>query len=181
MRSFINANFITFMNTFKQVRPSSYNLLHNKHRTIYLPPGEKTYDGFRHCGEMSVIVGNYLLDNGYDVQLMYKYERVDEFSFEDHNFIKISDIIIDPTYKQFFRNINDTSNDQFNDSNKVGYHYMNYLYEELDPIFVGTHNELCQLISKLNGAYYDQYKIKNHNANMWDNAKEYKLKSMSVF
>ena len=76
---------------------------HNYFRLKTLPKGETTYCGEFKCGVTCFILGNLLKQDGLDVK-MYLYQEGYGKYKEDHVFLKYNNLIIDPTYRQFFTN-----------------------------------------------------------------------------
>ena len=112
---------------------SNDNTFHNYYRLKKLPKGPITYNGEYNCGITCFILGNIL--KKYIPIEMYKFETGYGKYIEDHVFLKSGDIIIDPTYRQFFTD---------NRRNSFSF-YNNYLYEDLPPFFVGTRDDLNEL------------------------------------
>ena len=104
---------------------------HNYFRLKTFPKSKFTYCGEFKCGVTCFILGNLLKQDGFDVK-MYLYEEGYGKYKEDHVFLKYNNLIIDPTYRQFFTN---------NINNGIS-NYNNYIYNILPPFFIGTQNEL---------------------------------------
>ena len=60
--------------------------------------------------------------------------------YEDHCYLQINDIIIDPTIRQFLNDYRDNGNNI----------YLRYIYEKQPPIFVGTKDDLINYLNLLN-------------------------------
>ena len=73
-----------------------------------------------------------------DVKMYLYQEGYGRFK-EDHVFLKYNNIIIDPTYRQFFT---DNSNNGISK-------YNNYLYNTLPPYFIGTLQDLNDMYNIL--------------------------------
>ena len=124
------------------------NIFHNSFRMKYIMKGKSTYYGKNNCGITTFILGN-ILKKYIPIELhLYKYGYGKYI--EDHVFIKSDDLIIDPTYRQFF-----------NDNRNYGMsNYNNYLYNHLPPFFVGTQNDLYKLFLVLKNKNKEEF---NHN------------------
>ena len=83
----------------------------------------------------------------------------------DHVFLKTNDIIIDPTYRQFFND----------DRNSAISNYNTYLYNSLPPFFVGDKKNLDLLIEDLkfrNSLEFSTNIISDKVSNNWNEDKE---------
>ena len=100
---------------------------------------------------------------------MYLYEFGYGKYKEDHVFLKYKDIIIDPTYRQFYT-----------DDRKNGLSsYNKYLYEDLEPFFVGSYDELENIFHKLkikNKKEFDYTILDDDILNKWKNTYDITLK-----
>jgi hypothetical protein len=136
---------------------------HNLYRLKHKEKGPETYTGKFQCGVSCFILGNIL--KKYIPIKMYLYEFGYGKYKEDHVFLKSNDLIIDPTYKQFFV-----------DNRKEGISaYNNYLYEKLPPFFVGTYEDLQNILTILKNKNSDEFMyniLENHY--ILDNWKETK-------
>ena len=116
--------------------PKSFKKLSNKISKISYP-NPKLYDsiqvkkhgyskqswlGHKCCGESCYIIQKELIKYGYNAKVYLNYRK-----YEDHCFIMIDNIIIDPTLKQFL-----------DDHRMKEYcEYRTYLFN-LPPFFIGT-------------------------------------------
>lgn len=134
-------------------------LFHNHHRLKKIPKSYKTYDGNFNCGITCFILGNILKK---DMPIkMYLYETGYGKYKEDHVFLKYNNIIIDPTYRQFFI-----------DNRKDGISsYNNYLYNDL-PFFVGSQDDLQKMYITLKKKNNKEFKICYLDEDILDNWKE---------
>ena len=107
---------------------------HNSLRLKYIPKGQGTYCGELCCGVTTFVLGN-LLKGKMPIKMFINKNGYRN----DHVFLKTGDIIIDPTYRQFFND----------DRNSAISKYNTYLYNNLPPFFVGTKNDLNLLIEDL--------------------------------
>ena len=114
------------------------NIFHNYYRLKHIPKGVKTYEGQLNCGVTCLVLGNILKKENIDIK-MYLYEFGYGKYKEDHVFLKHKDIIIDPTFRQFF------SNGQKDGASA----YHQYLFEKLPPFFVGTKKDLIDIFETL--------------------------------
>ena len=139
---------------------SNDNIFHNYYRLKKLPKSSFTYNGENNCGITSFILGNIL--KKYIPIEMYKFETGYGKYTENHVFLKSGDIIIDPTYRQFFT---DNRKDSFS-------RYNNYLYQDLLPFFVGTKEDLHELHSTLKKKNEDEFSYTIIDRTTLDNWKE---------
>ena len=117
---------------------------------------EQYFEGSYNCGLASYILGYYYKD--YNVKLIKSTIGYGKY-YEDHCYLQIDDIIIDPTIRQFL-------NDYRDDGKSM---YLRYIYDEQHPIFIGTKEELYDYLEHLN------YINKNTFGNSILNTKELKL------
>jgi hypothetical protein len=159
--SFVNKNYFKVLRCSQLSNNFSDDLsFHNHIRLKKIQKGKHTYDGKYNCGVTSFILGNILKEKNLPIK-MYLYETGYGKYKEDHVFLKVNDLIIDPTYKQFF-----------NDNRKHGFsNYNNYLYEELSPFFVGTQKELQSMFNTLKSKNLDEFSISEIDDNVLDNWK----------
>lgn len=106
------------------------SFLHNTSRLSILEKGKTTYEAKLNCGITTFILGN-ILRKFIPIKLFKYYENYGEFVC-DHVFLKYNDMIIDPSYRQFYTDNRNNALNSYND----------YLYNNLPPIFIGTFNEL---------------------------------------
>jgi len=148
-------------------------IFHNKLRLSQINKGKQTYCGEMSCGITTFILGN-ILKQHIPIEL-HLYEIGYGKYKEDHAFLKSQDIIIDPTYRQFF---NDNRNDGFSK-------YNNYLYNNLPPFFVGTEKDLYLMFSKLKELNQNEFNyniIENDILNNWYSKHDitYKLNNFDI-
>ena len=117
---------------------------------------EKYFEGNNNCGLASYILGYYYKD--YDVKMIRSAIGYGKY-YEDHCYLQIDDIIIDPTIRQFLDDYRDDGNSN----------YLKYIYDKKDPIFVGTKKELNDHLE------YLDYLNKNTFGNSILNLNELKL------
>jgi hypothetical protein len=135
-------------------------IFHNYYRLKKISKSDKTYNGEYNCGITSFILGNFLKKH---IPIkMYLYEFGYGKYKEDHVFLKYKDIIIDPTYRQFFT-----------DNRKNGVSsYNNYLYEDLLPFFVGSQYDLQKMYITLKEKNKEEFDYCNLDEEILDNWKE---------
>lgn len=144
IKKLLNNNFDNIIHAVKLACPKE-NLYYNK-RLKYYPPGKNTFLGYMNCGIMSYVTSFLLNKNKIEHQVWLTSYGYGEY-LEDHVYILINnDLILDTTYKQFFIDYRSKGN----------CNYDNFLFEELDPFFLGTTYELNNLKKRI----YDQ-NIKN--------------------
>jgi len=155
------------MNKLKTILNNSYNLLdkgipilnsqcstlhHNKGLIKREKPSKTTFDGYLCCGASCYLL-SWLLEK-HDIKTEVRYSKRGYGNYlEDHVFLLYNDIIIDPTYKQFFK-----SNISYNSN------YIKYLYNDFPFYFLGNYNDLENIYKKLNNKYK-----KNNNDNLENN------------
>ena len=110
--------------------------------------GTDTYCGYMKCGVACYVLGN-ILRKQFDISMcMYQFGH-GRYA-EDHVFLKHQDLIIDPTYRQFFTD--SRTGPDFLRHSKWKYsglsRYNSYLYS-LPPFFVGTVEDLHELHAHL--------------------------------
>lgn len=132
---------------------------HNSLRLKYIPKGKRTYCGELCCGVTTFVLGNLLKKN-----MPIKMFIAKSGHKRDHVFLKTNDIIIDPTYRQFFND----------DRNSAISNYNTYLYS-LPPFFVGDKKDLDFLIEDLkfrNSLEFSTNIISGKVSNNWNEYKE---------
>ena len=107
--------------------------------------GESTFEGKKKCGATSFILGLYLRHHEYPVSFHY-YQEGYPHNIKDHIYIRVDDLIIDPTWRQFFSTYTKEKND-----------YLNYIYNDLSYCFVGTDEELENLYNNLQEKHYNDF------------------------
>lgn len=111
----------------------------------YNPIGEKTFEGNSKCGATSFILGLYLQHHGYPIKFHY-YKEGYRHDIKDHIHIRIDDMIIDPTWRQFFSTYSKEKND-----------YLHHIYNDLGYCFVGKEKELENLYNELQKKHYKDF------------------------
>ena len=168
LKKFINSHFANVIK-YSYIGNGFKNELvfHNHYRLKKMEKSTKTYCGELNCGITNFILGNILKQ--YIPIKMYLYEFGYGKYKEDHVFLKYKDIIIDPTYRQFFT-----------DNRKSGLSsYNKYLYEDLEPFFVGSYDELENIFHKLkikNKKEFDYTILDDDILNKWENTYDITLK-----
>ena len=145
------------MNILKNIVRTSYPVIkatipyntnkytHNSTLLNYYSPGERTFEGKYKCASTSMVLGIYLQNKGYPIK--YHYFKEDKTGgIKDHLYIRCDDVIIDPTYRQFF-----TSHSNYNNN------YLKYLYCGQPYCFYGTNNEFKNYYSDLQSRHYQEY------------------------
>jgi len=136
------------------------NIFHNYYRMKKIPKGTFTYNGENNCGITSFILGNIL--KKYMPIEMYKFQTGYGKYTENHVFLKSNNIIIDPTYRQFFT-----------DNRKNSFScYNNYLYQVLPPFFVGTYKDLQNMHNVLKEKNKQEFEYSTIDNTILDNWKE---------
>jgi len=164
IRNILKSNFklINDLTTILQYQKSS-KFLHNlKYTDDINHYSDKTFEGYLNCGAVCYITSYLLSVNGIENKLVKTLVRRDFRDF-DHVFIVTNDLILDPTYRQLFRNDIVQNHDKF----------MHRLYNKRDYFYVGHYNSLYDLIRKYRynfEAEYGQipYNIMSHYENPKD-------------
>lgn len=108
----------------------------------------KNFNGKLACGGSCYILHFILKSNNINTKMFKKKTYLDEY-LHDHCYLMYKDIIIDPTYRQFFdKSIIKPNN------------YSKYLFETLPYTFVGTQKELGDVYNKLNNLHFNTYDSK---------------------
>ena len=137
IKKLLNNNFNNIINAVKIACPKE-NLYYQK-RLKYYPPGKNTFLGNMNCGIVCYLTSFLLSQNKIEHQVWLSSYGYGEY-LEDHVYILINDeLIIDPTYKQFFTDYRGTGN----------CNYDKFLFEDLDPFFIGSTQELDNLKQKI--------------------------------
>ena len=136
LKSVCLSNFIPFVNSIKKMEPHHYGLLFNYSREKEFGESYKSYLGKQLCGEACYSLKKILEDNNYTPLVKYNTRTYGSF-IDDHCFIKIDDIIVDPTYRQFLLEYSKRDKED-------------YIFDKLDPFFIGSKNELLKIIDKCN-------------------------------
>ena len=124
---------------------------------------KQSWVGHKCCGESCYIIQKELIKYGYDAKVYLNYRK-----YEDHCFIMIDNIIIDPTPKQFLDD----------HRMEVDCAYRTYLFN-LQPFFIGTkemlNNYLIDIIEVNKNVYGITFFKRNSLLKYWDIQKEIKL------
>lgn len=120
--------------------------LHNKKRLEFHEPSMKTFEGKFSCGATSYLLHYYLRKNNINTKLGLKKKGYGKY-LEDHSFLYLDDLIIDPTFRQFYNpNIRGDS------------YYYDFLYE-LPFVFVGNIFDFEDIENELNKIYFEEISI----------------------
>lgn len=124
---------------------SSYYLMYSKLRLNNGKKMYESYDGYLQCGCLSLITLDLLRKNNIKDIKVYTSKIGYGKYIEDHAYLKIGNLLIDPTYKQFMRDdrIIDTSI-----LNTINNNYQKFVYETLPYFFVGTLDDLSNIYKK---------------------------------
>lgn len=124
---------------------SSYYLMYSKKRLDFGKKMSESYDGSFQCGKMSLITFDFLLKNGFENIKVFNSTIGYGKYIEDHVYLKIGNIYIDPTYKQFMRDDRIINNSIISTINN---NYQKFVYEELPYFFIGEFDELYNIYKK---------------------------------
>ena len=120
-----------------------HNLKYTNNKKYY---SEHTYEGYLNCGATCYILGYILNKRGYNTE-MVKTNTIRDLKPFSHVFLVYNDLIIDPTYRQLFRDSEIQNNDLF----------MRDLYNKNNYTFIGNMDKLKLLIDKYNKNYSHNY------------------------
>ena len=124
------------------------NYTNNKDLTY----SKNTFEGYLNCGATCYILSYLLEKKGIKTNMVKTVAYKDSKQF-DHVFLKYRDYIIDPTYRQLFRDYNIQKNDLF----------MHHLYNERNFFFLGCGNKLYTLLNEYENNYTLNYNGKPYN------------------
>ena len=127
---------------------------------LFIPNCNKninTFIGEYSCGGCCYILHHYLQKHNIHTKMMKKEIGFGDY-FQDHCYLLKDNLIIDPTYKQFFLNSNNPE-------------YINYI-KELPFIFIGTINELKTIYYLYNNISLriNKYKLDFEISDFWKNS-----------
>ena len=91
--------FLTCLKTFQEDDPI---VLFDRYQYRDWNEHEKSFVGHLVCGESCFIMKYLLEQKGFSDIQVFRNSRRTEYGIEDHVFLNIDNIIIDPTYRQFF-------------------------------------------------------------------------------
>ena len=99
-----------------------------------------SFEGYMACGGVSYVLYDYMRENGIgdDIRFMLSSYGSGKYK-EDHLYLKIDNLIIDGTYKQFMY-----------DYDKSG-KYMDYLFSDMPMVYIGE--DINDLYDSLNIKY----------------------------
>ena len=164
------------MNKLRTVLNKSYRLLnrgipilnsqcpklhHNKFLLERKEPSKRTFEGSLCCGASCYLLSWFLEKHDIKTSVRYSKHGYGDY-LKDHVYLLYDDIIIDPTYKQFFSP---------NISNETD--YLNYLYNDFPFYFLGNYNNLEKMYVELNNKYKKSYNEElENNLFFWKKSKE---------
>jgi len=135
IKNVLNNNFYKIINKIKILEPNHHGYLFDYSQKLKLGETKNAYIGEKLCGEACFVVSRLLKPLNYDIKVKYN-SNYKIKNIDDHCFILINNsIYVDPTYKQFLKY-------NIKDNNKS----INYLYNELDPFFIGKREDLMKII-----------------------------------
>lgn len=175
MHSIALARFVhsQFNNVIKLANKYNYNVwksIYCSPRTKLFGKTSKSYTGYNHCGLMSYFLAYHLQKQYPNKKFTVGYARHNTIN-DNHVCILHDDIIIDPTYRQFFVPpvINGTTKKE------------KYLFETLSPFFVGTKDELHNIAKHMNedwnnaGQWWNFTDTKNIEFDLYDIVHRHKI------
>ena len=124
-----------------------------------------TYFGENHCGEACFILKFILESKNYNVNI-FKVENKMNKLYNDHLYLKIDNIIIDPTYKLFLQS-------DYSINNRC--QYTKVMQLDLMPVFIGKKKELLQTINTLNALHNEIYTKDLHIYDYWLDSNNHKF------
>ncbi len=129
--------FLKLLSEINKHRPDLHEQIHDYYRLQFLPMGFTTYHGYMACGVATSIFQKLWCPD-------YKIQKVElpdsEFGYHnDHVYLAKEGIIIDPTWRQFFTDGRGQGKSDYDEM----------LYENTNPIFIGSPDQLQSIISKL--------------------------------
>tara|TARA_B110000208_G_C11751760_1_gene423726 strand:- start:961 stop:1557 length:597 start_codon:yes stop_codon:yes gene_type:complete len=162
------------MNKLNKILDKSYHLLnrgipilnsqssklhHNKYLIKYNKPSEKTFEGSFCCGASCYLLSWFL--EKHDIKTTFRYSKRGYGDYlEDHVFLMVDDIIIDPTYRQMF---------SYNLTLNINTKYVKYLYNDLPFYFVGDHVKLVEMYKELSYRHIESYdEVLDDNLVFWN-------------
>lgn len=118
---------------------------HNYLRLKKYKPDKNTFEGYMSCGATCHLLKWYL--HQHNISPLIKKTSFGYGKYlEDHIFLQLDDIIIDPTYKQMFRTYSKPDDE-----------YMEYLYNELPFVFINKIENINILYNDLNKVHIESY------------------------
>jgi len=138
IKGILSLNFNFIVNEIKKLEPAYHGYLFDFIKRKQYGESKMSYLGEKLCGEACYVVRNLLLEKGLSSQVKYNMKKYGDY-IDDHCFLQINNIIIDPTYRQFFV--------QYFEQNNIN---TNIIFENNDPFFCGTINDLIKLVNNLN-------------------------------
>ena len=151
-------SFNKIINEIKILEPNHHGYLFDYSQKLIFGETKNAYIGEKLCGDACFVVSRLLKPLNYDIKVKYNSNNYVK-NIDDHCFILINNsIYVDPTYKQFLKY-------NIKDNNKS----INYLYNELDPFFIGTREDLIKIIDS---SYITNKKIIKY----WDMHKDISTK-----
>ena len=134
--------------------------LHNNKRLKYKKPSINTYEGYMTCGAACYILHFLLKINNIETKMIYN-KTGSGRNLKDHCILLYKDnIIIDPTYRQFF--IPNELSMKGNDD------YYNSLFEKYEFIFVGNYQSFLNMYYSLNKLHNLNYNTNIDNNDYFD-------------
>lgn len=101
---------------------------------------EKSFVGPLLCGESCLILKYLLEQKGFNNIQVFRNSSRTEFGIEDHVFLHIDNIIIDPTYRQFFHDYR---------SNNLDCLYRKTIFNQMTPILIHYVDDIDLVLKNL--------------------------------
>lgn len=150
IKRLLNTNFNKIIRDVYKLSNNTEIMYHKRRKELNL----NSLDGYNHCGPFCFTIFSLLKNNNINVDVNYSYFGYKKH-LEDHTYLSITynnkKIIIDPTYKQFMRDIRGVK-DKYQDT----------LYDKFENIYIGNKINLFYDFSNmkiLNQKVYNDYNI----------------------
>ena len=132
--------FPKFLNCLKTFQNEDPKVMFDKIQYKSWEEHERSFVGHLLCGESCFILKYLLEKKGFDNIQVFKNSRRTEYGIDDHVFLHIDNIIIDPTYRQFFYDYR---------SNDINCLFRKTIFNQMSPTLINYVDDVDLVLKNL--------------------------------